>query len=239
MFTVLYPVWEELYMGRIIIENIDIFVEKKPIKNMYIRIIPPDGKVKITAPLFKTDEAVRLFAVSKINWIKRRRKRLAEKPRPAVYLYEDGETHVLLGKQYPLKVMHGRINTAFFRDGEIILQIRNNTTTAQRAKVINEWYREVLQKIIPSILEKWEKSIGVRVTEWKIQNMKTKWGTCNISERRIVFNLKLAKKPPECLEYVIIHELLHLLEKSHGAKFKKYMNAYCPDWRAVRKILNR
>ena len=225
-------------MGRIIIDGIDIHFEKKPIKNMYIRVKAPGGNVKITAPLSATEEVIRKFALSKLTWVKKRQKKLAEKPRPAERNYVSGEVLWLLGKQYPLNVQHGGVNKVFVKEPEIILQVRNNTTKASKAKIIEEWYRDVLKKVVPVILGKWEKIIGVKSALWRIQNMRTKWGTCNIRERRIALNLHLAKRPPDCLEFVIIHELIHLLEKSHGVKFKKYMDAYCPNWKMIRKSLS-
>jgi predicted metal-dependent hydrolase len=214
-----------------------MLVERKPIKNMYMRVVPPDGKVKIAAPVLFPDERIWEFAVSKIPWIKRRRKILADKPRPAVLQYTSGETLPVLGKAYPLVVQHGGSNKAFFNNDSIVLQVRNNTPRERKAKIIEEWYRDILKKIVPGIMERWEKAIGVKIAEWKIQNMRTKWGTCNIRERRIVLNLQLAKKAPEYLEYVIIHELLHLLEKSHNSKFKNNMDTFCPNWRQLRKTL--
>ncbi|MCL1812703.1 MAG: M48 family metallopeptidase [Treponema sp.] len=224
-------------MGKIVIDDIDIHFEKKPIKNMYLRIKATDGKVKMTVPVSASEEDIKKFVLLKISWIKKRRKKLADKPRPVELNYVTGETLWLLGKQYPLNVQHGSVNTVFVNEPEIILQLRNNTTKTSRAKIIEEWYRDVLKKIVPVVLEKWEKTIGVKITEWKIQNMRTKWGTCNIRERRIVLNLHLAKRSPDCLEFVIIHELIHLLEKSHGAQFKQYMDVYCPNWKNIRKSL--
>ena len=224
-------------VSKIVIENIPVQVEKKHIKNMYIHIKSRDGAVKITAPVSAADEEIRKFAVLKISWVKRRLKKIAEKPRPAEQNYESGETLWLLGKQYLLNVQHGSVNKVFVKESEIILQIRNNTAKPRRAKIIEEWYRSVLKKIVPIMLEKWEKTIGVKTAEWRIQNMRTKWGTCNIAARRIVLNLELAKKAPAYLEYVLIHELLHLLEKSHNAKFKSRMDKFCPGWRQLRKTL--
>jgi len=224
-------------MKKIVVENIDIQVEKKHIKNMYMRIVRPDGKVKITAPFLISDEQIRIFAVSKISWIKKRRKILEEKNRKTERHYVTGETFPLLGKPYTLSVRHGPVNKAFIQGPNIVLQVRNNTDTRRKAKIIEEWYRGILKIAVSSVSEKWEKIIGVKANEWKIQNMRTKWGTCNIAARRIVLNLQLAKKPPECLEYVIIHELVHLLEKSHNTKFKNYMDKYCPNWRSIRKNL--
>ena len=224
-------------MGKIVVDSIEIIFEKKPIKNMYIRVLAPLGKVKMSVPGRASDEEIRAFAVSKISWIKKRQKKIAERPRPKETEYINGETLPLLGRKYPLIVQHGRVNKAFLDGSEIILQVRNNTSKAQKGKIIEAWYRDVLKKIVPSILGKWEKTLAVKTAEWRIQNMRTKWGTCNIRERRIVLNLKLAERSPECLEYVVIHELLHLLERSHNARFKEYMDMYCPAWRNIRKSL--
>ena len=225
-------------MGKIVIDNIDIHFEKKHIKNMYIHIKAPDGKIKIAAPVSASEEDIKKFALSKISWIRRCRKKLADKPRPVELNYVSGETLWLLGKQYPLHVEHGGINKVFVKEPEIILQIRRNTAKASKKKIIEEWYRDVLKKIVPVVLKKWENTIGVKTAEWRIQNMRTKWGTCNIRERRIVLNLHLAKRSPDCLEFVIIHELIHLLEKSHGTKFKNLMDSYCPNWKVIRKSLS-
>jgi len=225
-------------MKKIVVENIDIQVEKKHIKNMYMRIARPGGKVKITAPFSVPDEQIRIFAVSKISWIKKRRKILEEKTRKTERYYVTGETFPLFGKSYTLTVQHGAVNKAFVQGPYIVLQVRNNTDTRRKAKIIEEWYRGILKIAVSSVSEKWEKIIGLKANEWKIQNMRTKWGTCNITARRIVLTLQLAKKTPECLEYVMIHELVHLLEKSHNTKFKNYMDRYCPNWRTIRKNLH-
>ena len=148
--------------------------ERKPIKNMYIHIKAPDGKVKITAPVSASEEDIRKFVLLKLTWVKGRLKRLAEKPRPVELNYVSGDILWLLGKQYPLMVQHGSINKVFVKEPEIILQIRNNTTKVSRKKIIEEWYRDVLKKIVPVVLGKWEKAIGVTTAEWRIQNMRTK-----------------------------------------------------------------
>jgi predicted metal-dependent hydrolase len=225
-------------MPTMIIGDIAIQVERKRIKNMYMRVAASDGSVNIAAPLSFSDTDIQKFAASKIAWIQKRRALLASKPRPAELHYVTGEVLYLWGKPFTLRVEHGAVNKAFVEGSAVVLQVRNNTNKAGRKKIIETLYRDILKKAVPYALAKWEKTIGVKTAEWKIQNMRTKWGTCNISARRIVLNLQLVKKSSECFEYVLIHELIHLLEKSHNARFKKYMDTFCPEWRVIRKRLN-
>ena len=219
--------------------GIDISAEKKQIKNMYIRVIPPDGKVKITAPISATEDAIRMFAVSRIAWIKKQRQKFVEQPRQTERKYVTGESYYLWGKRYRLDLVYSNVrNDISISGSKIVLQVRRDSTPQQRANVMEEWYREILKKAIPPILEKCEKIVGVKSKEWQVKNMRTKWGTCNIKARRIWLNLQLAKKTPECLEYVIIHELVHLLEKNHNDVFKGYMDRFYPNWRMVKDDLN-
>ncbi|MEA5013421.1 MAG: SprT family zinc-dependent metalloprotease [Candidatus Limiplasma sp.] len=219
--------------------GIDISAEKKQIKNMYIRVIPPDGKVKITAPMSATEDAIRMFAVSRIAWIKKQRQKFVEQPRQTERKYVTGESYYLWGKRYRLDIVYSNVrNDISISGSKIVLQVRRDSTSQQRANVMDEWYREILKKAIPPILEKCEKIVGVKAKEWQVKNMRTKWGTCNIKAKRIWLNLQLAKKTPECLEYVIIHELVHLLEKNHNDAFKGYMDRFYPNWRMVKADLN-
>jgi len=219
--------------------GIDISAEKKQIKNMYIRVIPPDGKVKITAPMSATEDAIRMFAVSRIAWIKKQRQKFVEQPRQTERRYVTGESYYLWGKRYRLDVIYSNVRNDISISGQkIVLQVRKDSTPQQRANVMDEWYREVLKNAIPSVFEKCERLVGVKAKEWQVKNMRTKWGTCNIQAKRVWLNLQLAKKTPECLEYVIIHELVHLLEKNHNDAFKGYMNSFYPNWRTVKANLN-
>lgn len=219
--------------------GIGISVEKKQIKNMYIRIIPPDGKVKITAPMSASEDAIRMFAVSRIAWIKKQRQKFLEQPRQTERRYVTGESYYLWGKRYRLDVEYSNVRNAISINGQkIILQVRKDSTPQQRANVMDEWYRENLKNAIPPVFEKCERLVGVKANEWQVKNMRTKWGTCNIQAKRIWLNLQLAKKTPECLEYVIIHELVHFLEKNHNDVFKGYMDDLYPNWRTVKASLN-
>jgi hypothetical protein len=226
-------------MTYLTINGIEMAVEKKSIKNMYIRVIPLDGKVKITAPMHVTGDAIKSFAVSRIEWIKKQQQKIENRPEPMEYQYISGESHYLWGNRYNLDVIYSNTrDSVSLRGQNIILQVSKESTMQQRAYIMNEWYRELLKNAIPQLFEKCERLVGVKAKEWRVKNMKTKWGTCNIKAKRIWLNLQLAKKAPECLEYVIIHELVHLLEKSHNNVFKAYMNNFCPNWREIKKHLN-
>ena len=226
-------------MIQIIISGVEITAEKKKIKNMYIRVVPPDGKVRITAPLSATDEAIRMFAISRISWIKKQRQIFADQPRQTERMYVTGESHYLWGKRYRLDVVFSNVRNDVSVSGQrIILQVRKDSTPQQRANVMDNWYREILKAAIPPAFEKCEKVVGIKANEWQIKNMQTKWGTCNITKKRIWLNLQLVKKTPECLEYVIVHELVHLLVKNHNDVFRAHMDRFYPNWRVVKASLN-
>jgi predicted metal-dependent hydrolase len=226
-------------MINLIVGGIDITAEKKNIKNMYIRVIPPGGRVKITAPMSATEDAIKMFAVSHIAWIKKQRQKFADQPRQTERKYVTGESHYLWGRRYRLDVVYSNIRNDVSVVGQrIVLQVRRDSTSQQRANVMDNWYREILKNAISPVFEKCERLVGVKAKKWQVKNMRTKWGTCNILQKRIWLNLQLAKKTPECLEYVIIHELVHLLEKSHNDIFKAYMDQFYPNWRLVKANLN-
>ena len=226
-------------MDNLIVSGIEISAEKKQIKNMYIRVIPPDGKVRITAPMSATEDAIRMFAVSRIAWIKKQQQKFVNQSRQTERKYVTGESHYLWGNRHRLDVVYNNSRNDVSISGQrIVLQVRKDSTPQQRANVMDEWYRDKLKKAIPPVLEKCEKVIGIKAEEWKVKNMRTKWGTCNIKAKRIWVNLQLTKKTPECLEYVIIHELVHLLEKNHNDIFISYMDKFCPNWRNIKNSLN-
>lgn len=226
-------------MINLTVSGIEMTAEKKQIKNMYIRVIPPDGKVRITAPMSATEDAIRMFAVSRIAWIKKQRRNFAEQPRQTERKFVTGESHYLWGRRYRLDVIYSNIRNDVSVSGQkIILQVRRDSTAQQRANVMDNWYREILKNAIPSVVEKCEKLVGVNAREWQIKNMRTKWGTCNVKAKRIWLNLQLIKKTPESLEYVIIHELVHLLEKRHNDIFRAYMDSFYPNWRTIKDKLN-
>ncbi len=227
-------------MEHIVIGGIDIQVTKKNIKNMYIRVLPPDGLVQITAPEDTTDAALRMFGISRISWIKKQQRNFKEQARQAKRQYVSGESYYVWGRRYRLEVTYSNVrNDVLLGADKLILQVRKESSALQRESILNEWYREQLKQAIPPVLEKCEKAIGVRTFEWHVKNMRTKWGTCNPDKKRIWLNLQLAKKTPECLEYVIIHELVHFFERNHTEQFRKYMDRFYPPWRSVKDNLNR
>jgi len=214
-------------------------VEKKRIKNMYIRVAPPEGAVKITAPVIVSDAAVRDFALSRIDWIKGRKMKIREHSRRIQHLYVSGETHYLWGKPYRLQLSFSEKEKSVRTEGDsVILQTPADSTYAQRAAAMDGWYRQELKDAVPQILKKAEKRTGCRAAECRVKNMKTRWGSCNTARHRIWLSLQLAKKPPECLEYVMVHELVHLYEKNHDKTFYTYMDRFYPGWRDVKKLLN-
>lgn len=220
------------------IDGIEMQVERKKIKNMYIRITAPDGAVKITVPKFISDEAIRSFILSRMDWIKQNKEKIAGKPRHERLHYISGENHYLWGIPYKLEVVYSNNKSnVFIEEDKIILQVQKNSTQAQREYIMQEWYRKEIKKEIPRVLERCVSRVGKTPSEWRVKNMKTRWGTCNIQKRRIWLNLQLAKKPLECMEYVITHELVHLYEKNHNAKFRSYMDLFYPNWRNVKKKL--
>jgi predicted metal-dependent hydrolase len=225
-------------MKSLTLNGLTVAVERKRIKNMYIRVYPPDGGVRITAPLRATDAAIRRFVESRAAWVEKQREKIARLPVDVKLACETGETCLLWGGRYRLEVAPAPRNEAFIDGNRIVLRVREGGAADQRAAALGRFYREELARAIPSILKKCERIIGVRAREWRIRDMKTRWGTCNARDGRIWLNLRLAQKPPECLEYVIVHELVHLLERGHNAVFRAYMDRFYPNWKEVRKTLN-
>ena len=228
-------------MTTIIVSDIEIEVTKKNIKNLHLSVHPPNGQVRISAPKRMTYEAIRLFAVSKVNWIKKQRERFANQERIPERQFVSGESHYFFGTRYLLNIIYissGKTKIEIRNKKYIDLYIRDGTSKEKRADLIKEWYREELKAVIPPMIEKWEKIMGLKVNEWRVKQMKTRWGTCNTVDKRIWLNLELAKKPPHCLEYIIVHEMAHLIERGHGDKFKAIMEKYYPNWRNVKAELN-
>jgi len=224
-----------------ITSNLSIDVVRKDIKNMHLAVYPPTGRVRIAAPLRVNDEAVKLFAISKISWIRKHQRNFEAQDRQAPRQYKERESHYFLGKRYLLRITEHdapvkvELKTKTFID----LFVRPNTTTEQKRTILNEWYRTELKKLVKPLIDKWQQQIGVTVADWQVKQMKTKWGTCNIEKKRIWLNLELAKKPIHCLEYIIVHELIHLLERHHNDRFLSLMEKHMPQWKFYREELNR
>tara|TARA_B100000949_G_scaffold208047_1_gene199628 strand:- start:2329 stop:3057 length:729 start_codon:yes stop_codon:yes gene_type:complete len=222
------------------VANIEIDVIKKNIKNMHLAVYPPTGRIRLSAPVETDHEVIRLFAISKLGWIKKHVKNFKEQPRESEREFVDGESHYVKGKRYLLKVKEttGRAKVNLKGSKTLVLEIKPDASRADKAKVVKEWYRNQLKAEIPELLAKWEKHMGVKSEAWGVKQMRTKWGACNIEDKRIWLNLELAKKPTICLEYIIVHELTHLLERNHNDRFIKYMDVFMPKWRLHREELN-
>lgn len=228
-------------MEKIIINNIEIELTKKNIKNLHLSVHPPDGRVKISAPQYMDTDTIRLFAISKLSWIRKQQKKFINQERQPEREYVSGESHYFLGQRYLLNVIYTnkRKQGVEIRNKKYIdLYVRENTPKYLRERVMTEWYRRELKKLIPPIIAKWEPIIGVGVNEFGVKKMKTRWGSCNPKAKRIWLNLELVKKSPTCIEYVVVHEMVHLLEKSHNERFIAYMDKFLPNWRAIKAELN-
>ncbi|MCF7860896.1 M48 family metallopeptidase [Candidatus Woesearchaeota archaeon] len=213
---------------------------KKDIKNIHLGVYPPDGRVRVAAPNKTTDDSIRLLVSSKIPWIKKQRKKFEKQERQSKREYVSGESHYFLGNRYLLNVIEtdSKPRIELKRKTRIDLYIQPHLKIEQRAKVFDEFYREELKKNIPQVLKKIQKKIMVEVSDIRIKKMKTKWGTCNPKAKRIWLNLELAKKPIHCLEYVLIHEIVHLTEKNHTDKFFYLMKSILPQWELYKAELN-
>ena len=226
---------------QISIRGLPVDVVRKGIKNLHLGVYPPHGRVRVAAPLAVSDEAVRLAVIGKLGWIKRQRARFEGQPRQSKREMVSGESHYFLGQRYRLnvEVQNGPARVAIRNKRKIDLFVREGSDTAKRERVLHAWCRRQLKALIPPLISQWEAAMGVKVAEWGVKQMKTKWGACNVEARRIWLNLELAKKPVQCLEYIIVHEMAHLLERHHNDRFTKLMDSFLPQWRLQRAELNR
>jgi len=222
----------------LIISGIPIEVYKKKIRNMHLYVKPPEGSVSVSAPLAMSDEAIERFVRTKVSWIKKQVAKFNDQPRQSEREYISGETFYVWGTQYYLQTNYGNRNSLVLSGDNAVLTVRKESTAKQRENFVREWYRELLKSEIMRTLPKWEKITGLRTKSWQTKYMTSRWGTCNIKNRKIWLNLQLAKKTPECLEYVILHELIHLVEKKHNERFVLLMDKYLPMWREVKVTLN-
>jgi predicted metal-dependent hydrolase len=227
-------------MKQIELGDIVIDVEQKDIKNIHLSVYPPNGKVRISAPERMDLDTIRVFAIAKLKWIKKQREVFARQERETPREYLPRESHYFLGERYLLKIVEQYSSPRIvLKKKEIQMIARPDTTQEKKKEFLDEWYRSELKRIVPPIIEKWETKIGVKSTEYGIKKMRTKWGTCNPVAKRIWLNLELAKKPIECIEYIVVHELVHLKERSHKERFVTLMDEYMPKWRFFRDELNR
>jgi hypothetical protein len=228
-------------MKQMTISNIKIDVVRKDIKNIHLAVYPPTGRVRIAAPLSVNEDAIRLFTISKLGWIKRHQRKFEGQERISPREYKNRESHYFQGKRYLLNIIEADAppKVVVRNKTYIDLYLRPKTPIAKRHEIMKEWYRQKLKEKIPSLIKKWEKKMDVLVNEFGVKKMKTKWGTCNREAKRIWLNLGLAKKPTQCLEYIVVHEMVHLLERNHNDRFISLMNEFMPKWKFYRDELNR
>jgi len=225
--------------SQITVGGVRVQVLSKNIKNLHLGVYPPNGRVRVAAPLRLSTSAVRLAVIGKLGWIKRQRARFEAQPRQSRREMVSGESHYFLGRRYRLRVIDREGPPALaVRNRSMELQVRPATGTEKRAEFLERWYRHQLKTLIPALVEKWQAVLGVAVAEWGVKKMKTRWGACNIEARRIWLNLELAKKPVQCLEYIVVHELAHLLSRHHDERFIAVMDRHLPQWRTHRAALN-
>ena len=215
-------------------------VVQKDIKNVHLSVHPPAGRVKISAPLRMDLDTIRLFAISKLGWIKKQKHKVTAQERESPREYIERESHYVWGKRYLLKVVEQDSPPKIeLRHSRMVLQVRPGTSTERRREIVAEWYRTQLKAAAKPLIEKWEPVMGVKVDRVFVQRMKTKWGGCSRDSANIRLNTELAKKPRECLEYIVVHELAHLVEPTHNSRFIGVMDKLMPNWRFHRQQLNR
>jgi len=222
------------------IEDITVDVVKKDIKNVHLSVHPPTGSVRISAPRTMDLGSIRSFAISKLGWIKKQQAKLKNQAKVEPREYINKESHYFNGKRYVLKVVERQATPkVVLKHTTIELHVRAGTARDVRKAILDAWYRQQLKERLPALIEKWEQKMGVQINEFRIKKMKTRWGTCNIQAKRIWLNLELAKKPVECLEFIVVHEMTHLFERKHNARFASYMDRFMPRWKFHKDFLNR
>lgn len=223
----------------LIVRGIDVDVIYKNIKNLHIGVYPPMGRVRVAAPERLDDEQVRLAVIQRLPWIKRQQAQLRSIPRQTEREMVTGESHYVWGIRHRLKVVERPGRAHIETDGDrLLLYVPAGTTADQRRAHLDRWRRQQLRQSIPDLIAKWEETLDVSVPRWTLRRMKTKWGSCNRESRHIWFNVELAKKHPDCLEYIVVHEMMHYFERSHGERFTRRMDRHLPDWRSRRDELN-
>ncbi len=220
--------------------ELDIEVIRKKIKNVHLSVYPPNGNIRVSAPDTMSLETIRVFLVSKLGWIRKQQEKLRTQERESARDYVDRESHFFNGNRYLLKVIeHDAPAKVELKPKTIELHVRPGTSKKKRQVIVNEWNRKQLKKSIPTIIRKYEKLMNIEIHDFGVKKMKTKWGTCNVDAKRIWLNLELAKKPGEYLEYVVVHEMTHLLEPTHNNRFITLMDQFMPKWKFYRDELNR
>jgi predicted metal-dependent hydrolase len=215
-------------------------VVRKDIKNVHLSVLPPKGAVRIAAPLRMSPDTIRVFAIAKLDWIRNQQKKLREQERETPREYIDRESHYLWGRRYLLEVREvDHLPGVEIGKSKLVLMVRPGCNGARRQATMDAWYREQIKLAVPDLVSEWEPVLGVKVRRVFVQKMKTKWGSCSAATGGIRLNSELAKKPRECLEYIVVHEMVHLLEPTHNERFVGLMNLFLPNWVQIRQTLNR
>ncbi len=222
------------------VSGIRVDVIRKDIRNIHLAVYPPTGRVRLSSPLSIKTESLRLFVISKLGWIKRHIRNMNTQIREPELEYIQGESHWVQGHRYLMNIVEvdAAPKVVLRNKTWMDLYVRPDSSLAKREEVVKEWYRDLLKEQIPGLIAKWEEKLNVSIEDWGVKLMKTKWGSCNIEERRIWLNLELAKKPIHCLDYVVLHEMLHLKERHHNTRFYELLDTFYPAWRNVREELN-
>jgi predicted metal-dependent hydrolase len=219
--------------------DIAVDVILKDIKNVHLSVYPPNGSVRISAPSRMSVDTIRVFAISKLGWIKQQQKKLRGQERETPREYLDRESHYVWGKRYLLKIVEeDAVPEVKLMHSKMLLRVRPGTTDEMKQAIIARWYREQIKAAVPALIAKWQPKMGVKIERFFVQQMKTKWGSCNSRNLSIRLDTDLAKKPPECLEYIVVHEMAHLLVRHHNNCFSSLMGKCLPHWKLLRQALN-
>jgi len=226
--------------ARIDLGGTPVEVTFKDIKNVHLSVYPPNGCVRISAPARMSLDTIRVYAISKLGWIKQQQRKFREQERETPREYLNLESHHLWGKRYLLRVIEGdQIPSVEIQHSRLLLRVRTETTEERKQEIVAQWYRAQMREAVPLLIDRWAPVMGVKVAGFYVQKMKTKWGSCNPRAGTIRLNTELAKKPKECLEYIVVHKLAHLLEPTHNACFIALMDRFMPSWRLRRDQLNQ
>lgn len=227
-------------VAQIELGDMRIEVLRKDIKNLHLSVLPPHGRVRVAAPRQINLDTIRVFVISKLEWIRRQQRKMDAQEREAPREYLDRESHYVWGRRYLLKRIEEKAAPSVeLRHSRLVLQVRPGTDEARSREILEVWYREQIRVAVPSLIAKWEPVMGVKVGRVFVQRMKTRWGSCNPESQSIRLNTDLAKKPPECLEYIMVHEMAHLLEPTHNPRFRSLMNLFMPQSQHLKDELNR
>lgn len=222
------------------VAGVQVDVVRKAIKHLHVGVYPPAGRVRVAAPLAVSDDAVRLAVVNRLAWIRRQQAQFAAQPRQGEREMVSGESHYVFGRRRRLRVIEHDARGVVDPRGRTVLELRvpRGADRDARARLLDRWYRAQLRVRIPPLLDRWQDALGVCAAAWGVRRMRTRWGSCNVAARRVWLNLELAKKPEPCLEYVVAHELAHLVERLHTDRFTALLDRHLPDWRHRRRMLN-